>query len=250
MKIDITLPKSWSELSDRQLKQVFRAVSSGLPGFDIRLLLAMRWARIKYIYTTPEGNFFVEIDKRPVILSPEEMHSIASALDWMDAIPEFPVRQAYIRGKAADPMLHDMTFEQYITLDNLFQGFLASNDDRLLDRMHAILYDCRISPAYHMARLFGIRLKEWQRKAVFYWFSSVKTAMARKYSNFLRQGAGKTEVTASLITKAVDAQLRALTKGDITKESQVRSMPCHRALTELDALAKEAEDFRRAMKKN
>ena len=42
----------------------------------------------------------------------------------------------------------------------------------------------------------------------------------------------------------MDSQIRALTKGDITKEDAVLSMPCHRALTELDALAREYDDLR------
>lgn len=43
----------------------------------------------------------------------------------------------------------------------------------------------------------------------------------------------------------MNAQIRALTKGDITKEKEVLHLDTWRALTELDALAKEAEEFNR-----
>jgi hypothetical protein len=44
------------------------------------------------------------------------------------------------------------------------------------------------------------------------------------------------------------AQIRALTKGDITKESTVLKMDTWRALTELDALAREYDEFNRKYK--
>ena len=46
----------------------------------------------------------------------------------------------------------------------------------------------------------------------------------------------------------MDTQIRALTKGDITKEREVLQMDVHRALTELDAQAKEYEELKRETK--
>ena len=46
----------------------------------------------------------------------------------------------------------------------------------------------------------------------------------------------------------MNAQIRALTGGDITKEREVLKMDCWRALTELDAKAKDYEDMRKAAK--
>ena len=44
---------------------------------------------------------------------------------------------------------------------------------------------------------------------------------------------------------AVNAQTRALTGGDITKEREVWKLDVWRALTELDAKAREADEFKR-----
>lgn len=41
----------------------------------------------------------------------------------------------------------------------------------------------------------------------------------------------------------MNAQIRALTKGDITKEAQVMAMDTWRALVELDAIAKESQEL-------
>ena len=45
--------------------------------------------------------------------------------------------------------------------------------------------------------------------------------------------------------EAMDAQIRALTKGDVTKEAEVLQLDTWRALTELNAQAKEYEELRR-----
>jgi hypothetical protein len=47
----------------------------------------------------------------------------------------------------------------------------------------------------------------------------------------------------------MDNQIRALTGGDITKEAEVLAMDTWRALTELNAKAKEAEDFKKSTAK-
>ena len=51
-----------------------------------------------------------------------------------------------------------------------------------------------------------------------------------------------------VLRTAMNAQIRALTCGDITKEEALLSMDTWRALTELDAKAKEVEDIKRQTK--
>ena len=48
---------------------------------------------------------------------------------------------------------------------------------------------------------------------------------------------------------AMQAQIRALTDGDITKLQAVYDAACWDALSELDAKAREAEEYRKQMKK-
>ena len=50
------------------------------------------------------------------------------------------------------------------------------------------------------------------------------------------------------LQESMNAQIRALTGGDITKEREVLKMDCWRALTELDAKAKDYEDMRKTAK--
>ena len=49
---------------------------------------------------------------------------------------------------------------------------------------------------------------------------------------------------------SMNAQIRALTGGDITKEEIIRKANVWRALTELDAKAREAEELNKKLKKS
>ena len=51
------------------------------------------------------------------------------------------------------------------------------------------------------------------------------------------------------LQELMNTQIRALTGGDITKEREVLEMDCWRALTELNAKARDAEEIKRLYKK-
>ena len=54
------------------------------------------------------------------------------------------------------------------------------------------------------------------------------------------------QISGSRLQEAMDAQIRALTKGDITKESEILALDTWRALTELNAQAKEYQELKAA----
>jgi hypothetical protein len=91
---------------------------------------------------------------------------------------------------------------------------------------------------------------------IFYWFASLKDYLARSFPNFLQPAGrstdsnllGGTPNIGRRLQESMNAQIRALTKGDITKESTVLKMDTWRALTELDALAREYDEFNRKYK--
>ena len=135
-------------------------------------------------------------------------------------------------------------FEVFIICDNLYQGYLATKQDNLLDEMAAHLYDTS-----------KIKLTATERVSVFYWFASLKGFLARVFKHFFQPVSNASvdngnmfeqeQSQYEILQNAVNAQIRALTKGDITKEKEVLSLDTWRALTELDCQAKEYEEINR-----
>ncbi len=129
-----------------------------------------------------------------------------------------------------------MPFEKFIIVDNLYQGYLQTKDDLLLDEIASVVYPKIKTP-----------LKADERISIFYWVASLKDYFSRRYPDFF-QPAGEVETNllrapSMNVEAAMNAQIRALTKGDVTKESEVLALDTHRALTELDAQAREYKEL-------
>ena len=104
--------------------------------------------------------------------------------------------------------------------------------------------------ATHLYGSRRIRLRKAERTSIFYWFASLKNLLSRTFPHFLQ--AATADSSANMLgtpdigrrlQESMNAQIRALTKGDITKENEILSFDTWRALTELDAQAREYEEL-------
>lgn len=243
-KIDLKLPKSWVELSDDQLKYAFRLLASELTTAEILTRCFCWWAHLTVIGEDGNGNFAVKFGKEVFEVSALMLAEHLDSLAWLCSLPTYPVRPSKFGKHSALPSnLQSTPFETYIIIDNLYQGYLTTKSDALLDQLASVLYP-------------GVKgvLEPWQRIAVFYWVASLKDYFSRRYPEFFRPASERNagNLLGSSIPnaeEAMNAQLRALTKGDITKERDVLALDTWRALTELNALAKEYRELNEKLKK-
>ena len=242
--IDLKLPTKWEDLSDKQLRYVFALLAQGFTATEVKAYCLHRWAGLKVLHRY--GNVWAcKHDGLNFVLATEQVERATHALDWLDSVPTLPVRLAKIGShRAIDAQFQGVPFETFIVCDNLYQGYLATKQDNLLDEMAAHLYGTQ-----------RIRLTEAERVSVFYWFASLKGFLAKVFKHFFQpvgnaSGADgnmfeQEQSQYEILQNAVNAQIRALTKGDITKEKEVLSLDTWRALTELDAQAREYEELNR-----
>ncbi len=246
---DIQLPTVWDELTDKQLLMVYRLFARDLSAAEVKTLCIMKWNRLKVLAQLPDKRFLIKRGKEPeVALSARQLQKATVSLDFLDSFAPFPVRIAQIgECKAVAADLEKVPFEQFLYVDNLFQGYLNTQQDELLVQIAQVLYGSdNVKPT--KAHLVG----------VFYWMASLKQYFSQLFSNFYKPAPSK-ENGGSLgdekaglfrqLRESTNAMIRALTGGDITKEATIMKMDTWRALTELDAKAKEAEEYRKAIKK-
>lgn len=239
---NISLPTSWAELSDTQLLLVYDLFARDLSAAEVKTLCLVKWNRLKVLASLPDKRFLIRRGKEEVILSARQIQQATSVLDFLDSFAPFPVRISHIgKHKAVAADFEKVPFEQYLYVDNLFQGYLNTQNDDLLRQMAQVLYGCdNVQPT--RAHLVGI----------FYWMASLKQYFAELFSHFYVSAptgsADNAFGQANLfqqLNENTNAQIRALTGGDITKENAILKMDTWRALTELDAKAKEAQEFHR-----
>ena len=242
--INITVPDSWENLSDKQADYLFERLSEHRSSDDIKTLCLFRWGGIKLIGRQAPGMWLLRKDKTLFSASADDIVALCSALAFIDSVPKIPrLRSRIGKYRAIHPALNGVPFEKFIVCDNLYQGFLQTRDTQLLDSIGGIAYPGRT------------RFSEAQRTMLLYWFIALKEYLANLYPDFLKpasSGADSGNLLGSApqsVVDAMNAQIRALTKGDITKEAAVLAMNTHRALTELNAQAREYEEFKNQTKK-
>jgi len=246
---NISLPTNWAELTDKQLHMVYSLFARDLSAAEVKTLCLIKWNRLKLLATLPDKRSLMKREgEQDVALSARQIQQATSVLDFLESFAPMPVRISHIgKHRAISATFEKVPFEQYLYVDNLFQGYLHTQQDELLLQIAQVLYGSdNVKPS--KAHLIG----------VFYWMASLKQYFSNTFSNFYKPIASKenggslgdeqTELY-KLLRDTSNSMIRALTGGDITKEAAILKMDTWRALTELDAKAKEAEELRKSMKK-
>ena len=243
--IDIKLPTRWEELTQKQLRYLFGLIAQGYSIDEVKAFSFFCWSGLRILHRYGDNGYMCKKGKLHIVLTAAQVTAAVASLDWLKSLPATPIRLERIgshRAIAAD--FQGVPFEIFIICDNLYQGFISTQNDKLLDEMASHLYtSSRFSSQIH-------RLTPAERISIFYWFASLKAMFSREFRNFLQPvtsdnanllDSGRSQY--EILTAAVNAQIRALTKGDVTKESEVLALDTWRALTELDALAREYQEL-------
>lgn len=261
ISINFIVPQGWHELSDKQLRYVYQLLADDFATDDkscqreqsqarldyaecsrfcweeIKTLCLLQWSGTKVIGRQDSGAYLLKKAKILFEVTPLTLAELLPNLDWLASLPTVPVRLSKINRQHALPAdFSEVPFETFIICDNLYQGYLQTQNDDLLDQLGATLYGKSMA------------FKPYERISIFYWFAALKDTFSRKFSDFFQPISAATggnllgSATPS-VEDAMNAQIRALTKGDVTKEAEVLALDTHRALTELNAQAKEYKEF-------
>lgn len=238
--LDFKFPKSWQELNQRQLK----AVLVFLTAYDsVTALLRITLYFANMVIVKTEGGYAkcriqTSVGAINCTLSSEDIAALTEAMRWVLTPGSVPVLlDEYDGHHAVDRLLHDVSFETYLCLDNLYQGFLMSKNEEAIVAMARIVYNGKK------------KIKEYKpyiRFGIIQWYTQLKTHFSMQFSNFFKRTEGG---SAQSVVEAMNAQIRALTGGDVTKEKEIFAIDTWRALTELNAKAREAEEFKKSMKR-
>lgn len=234
--IDFHMPQGWHELGDKQLRYVYELIAAEHSTDEIKTLCLLRWSGTKVIGRQDSGSYLLKKGKLLFEVTSVTLAELLPHLAWLGSLPTVPVRLSKINRQQALPAdFEGVPFETYIICDNLYQGYLSTQNDALLDQLGATLYGKSMT------------FKPAERINIFYWFAALKETLSKKYSDFFQPLAGVDDGnllgSSTSVEDAMNAQIRALTKGDITKEAEVLALDTHRALTELNAQAREYKEL-------
>lgn len=243
-KLNLICPTAWRELSQKQLRYVFTLIGSGFySSIEIKTLLFIRFANI--VVLGKERNGFaccVDVGRHRAFfsLSTWQVHSFLQQMDFVDGFEDLGCRLEAIRGfKAVGVIPRELIFIDYLNCEKYYQLFLQQKQPEYVCKLAGLLYR---DDKGNIAEFQSLEPEEVT--GVIYWYGYIKVCMAKAFPHFFKPL--QTETSESIdIVGIMDAQIRALTDGDITKEDAVFNKSCWRALTELNQKAREAEEFKK-----
>lgn len=241
--LHLTCPRSWNEMTQEQLRYALHIVGCGLySSVEGRTLMLLRLTGIEVKKKTPYGWACSVKAVRPdgkrrthrFFLQPWQLQDMIKQLEYVDSYETFDVRLESIGGfKAVDGMLHGVRFIDYLNMEKYYQGYLATHDWRYSLGLAVLLYPGGVTV-----------IDDGELTNCIMWYSYVKKQFSKYFRHFFKSAPVNKSNTVDWLEQ-MNAQIRALTDGDITKEQAVYDKDCWRALTELDAKAREAEEFRK-----
>lgn len=242
ISINFIVPGSWEEMSDKQLRYVYQLLADEFATDEIKTLFLLKWSGTKVLGRQDSGSYLVKLGKQMFELTPLTLAELLVNLDWLGSTPTSPVRPSKMnRRQALAADFQGVPFETFIVCDNYFQGYLQTQQDYLLDEIGRIVYqDAKL------------KFLPWQRIAIFYWMVALKDLFAQQFPEFFQPSGSASDgnllgTTPSSVEASMNAQIRALTKGDVTKEAEVLALDTWRALTELNAQAREYKELNAKM---
>lgn len=244
--MSFTIPKGWEELTAEQLRFVIRLLWLYNSHADwqqrVQTAAFLHFCNIEVVIHTDQGWLCRERRHGTTfLLDPELLPSIMQHVEWMTKTERMTVRIEQVEGhKAVDFELQELPFGKYLEAENNFQSYLQSKKESCLVELARILYlvpDGSDAPELREEILMG----------AFLWFNAAKQLLGQQFPNFLKPASGKQEdITQESLIESMRAQIRLLTKGDVTKQKYIlEETDTWTALAELDALAKEAEEIKR-----
>ncbi len=270
--VDLYAPTAWRKMTQAQLRYVLMLLSMFE---DVTVVKTYMLFRLSGIHAEgPVSRITREQPKafacwyRPAwwrprrwfTLEPWQVESMIRQFDFIDPFDGMDVRLERIRGcRAVDDILDHYPFGDYLMAEQYYQLALSSGNPMMIEKLATYLYLkkrlCFVkwwrllwiiplpvfeAKEFHPARL---SLSPAEQMGTLRWFAHVKGVFAERWPYFFRRVDADIEEMDIDLVGAMNAQIRALTEGDISKEEIIKALPCWRALTELNEKAREAKEF-------
>lgn len=249
--ISFHFPLSWKEMSQEALRMVLDVMAAAPDRQCARVKCLLKYNHVHVIRRWDKGwlcfCWMTWRKKMFFVLKPWQLQWMTEQLEWMDDFSSMQNRLEHAAGgTAVDMVLHGVPFGDYLQMEKWYQLYLHTKNDAFIEKIGHCLYLKNEQPTTQ-------GFTDGERFGVLLWWVYVKEVFARAFPKFFRRADGelKEDDFRESIVQQMNIQIRALTEGDVTKESLILdSIDCWRALTELNEKAREAQEVERMRNKN
>lgn len=248
--MSFTVPTGWEQLSQGQLRYAISLYNIYDGRTDMMQMIAtaalFHFMGVRVDYENEDGILCYKPETgENFLLDPELLPDMMKQVEWIKHPTQMRCRLEQLHGCNAVAAfdLRDLTFGIYLICENYYQAWMMTRSWTKLSPMIDLLY--------HIPEDRKMVKTQFDYVAVAMWWTAVKDLFGEMFPHFFRKAEDGEEITRNVLREYMDAQIRLLTKGDVTKEEYIRNkVSTLRALTELDAQARESEELKKIMEKN
>jgi hypothetical protein len=256
MQLNLTAPRSWQELTPKQLLYLSWLLTQN--DFSVTSLHCLAFVRLTgiRILGESEDGWLCRYGRRIFTLSAEQSASFSKQFAWITS-PSGEVTPPYLMAKMThvDTRLNMTPLKQYLSLENYYQAFIFTHDEYHLSCLCAAFYTGGMkfndNRTAERSKAFA-PLPLHVRYTVFLWYYHLKGVLEEFFPHFLERAKTILEDEAPSFPNmrlVIDNMIRALTGGDVTKAEAVYMTDTWTALAELDAKALEYKEYEKRMNK-
>lgn len=248
-EINITLPHSWADLSEKELIWIADILRLQDKDQDyIRLLAFKVLTGLKIVRQTGPGEYFCRLKGNKILLDSWQINYHCKKLSWITDAP-IGVKPLSVLAdrKPVFQSLEGTPLKLYLAAENYYQAFLYTEDRSFLLRLASVLYSADTLWSDSDTEIEMKRFRACSESSiftVFLWYSAVKQLLARQYPYLFSPAGSTDEGNDSPDMRAhINNILRVLTSGDVTRMEAVLETETWYALNELNEKAREVEEF-------
>ena len=251
--ISLTVPQHYGEMSEKQLRYVAALKIHGMVERDIWIRSFIKFAGIKPIIGYGDKYLFAKKGFKGLFTwQMEEMNYFVNKMKWITRDYKGIRPPKISKLQACDELMCDTRFIQYIDAENHYQAFIFTQDANELLFLAATLY--QQGATYSKSNIKKVAQKLKRRKTeqfiALFWMLGIKQEFAKKWpylfpaSSQQEDEDNEFDAVVPDMERIIRNQLRMLTKGDVTKETQVLGTLTHSALDELNQQCFEYEKLK------
>jgi len=244
MKVELTAPLNYSEMTEKQYRYLAALMVAGQTEAEMRTKCFVRFTGIKPVAHVGETYFFVKPKLKGFFsLTSEQVLGFSNTFKWITKDfrgykPPVRIGPYY----SIDRLLRKTKFSEYFEAENNYQAYIYTKQQVYLSRLMAVLFVNKKRSRERAIRYFN-KCSEVDKLLALQWFMAVKNEFARKFKYLFEteDSEGDTDLppVPPNMYAIITNQVRMLTEGDITKNSAVMSANTWDALTELNAKIRE-----------
>jgi hypothetical protein len=242
MKVDITVPVKWTELTQANLEFLTKLILNEVSEVELMTRCFLKFADMKLLKKDPVNvdgdlcyiykkkgyqNFMLDVDRATDCI--ERMRFLVKDVTLF-RLPE--KLKNYV---PVDFRLYSVSLEEYLLLDQFYAAYSKAGDPEWLDKMMAIAYRKK-GEAWNNEKL-KLRAQRFRRMPVFrkyiiyLWFTGLKTWFMSKYWFVYNQPEGNSNIPPD---EEVMGLLSVLNGGNITLNKQILATSVHEVMFEIN----------------